>query len=100
MEKFTSMRYNHSDYTTNLSLLGDGEGRSLHELQRWVKEVKSGQTAWRGKRVDLPRRQQTAVLHTVVSSGENNSLLNLLICASVPACGCICSDSDICGTAM
>ena len=45
------------------------------------------------------RRQQTVVLHTVVSSGENNSLLNLLICVSVPACGSVCSDSDICGTA-
>ena len=54
MEKFTSMRYNCSDYTTNLSLLGDGEGRLLHELQRWVKEGKSDRTVWRGKRVDLP----------------------------------------------
>ena len=72
MEKFTSMRYNRSDYTTNLSLLGDGEGRLLHELQRWVKERRSGWTVWRGKRVDLPEdsKQDRAVLHTVVSSGE------------------------------
>ena len=44
-----------------LSLLGDGEGRLLHELQkvsRCVKEGRSDRTVGRGKRVDLPENNK------------------------------------------